>query len=183
MKHDMIVLKDYAKAHDYANLQRYIEQMEIENFETETYMWTQNKAWDLILQQKKIEAEQKGIRMAIESMLIKRFPLNEREGCVLWGNLLDNAIEACEKIQSGERWIHIKIEKQNEMVFIEISNSIDKEPVIKRGELVTTKSEKSLHGYGIKSVKRIVEKYDGIISYQSKGKVFKVNITLSDMDD
>ena len=183
MKHHLIVLKDYARAQDYENLQRYLEQMENENFETETYIWTQNKVWDLILQQKKLEAEQKGITMTIESMLIKSFPLNEREGCVLWGNLLDNAIEACEKIQEGEKWIRVKIEKQNEMLFIEIANRIAKEPVIKNGELATTKTEKSLHGYGIKSVRRIVEKYDGIMSYQSKGKVFRVNITLNDVDD
>lgn len=183
MKHDMLVLKDYAKEHDYDSIQKYIEQWGIANFETEPYIWTQNKVWDLIFQQKRIEAERKGITMTIESMLIKSFPLNEREGCVLWGNLLDNAIEACEKIQDGERWIYIKIEKQNEMLFIEIANSIDKEPVIKRGELVTTKSEKSLHGYGIKSVTRIVEKYDGIISYQAKGKVFKINVTFGDMNN
>ena len=144
-------------------------------------IWTQNKIWDMVLSYKRNEAEQKGIKFVIDSVLVPSFPFDDREGCSLFGNLLDNAIEACEKIDSGEKFINVKIEKQQQLLFLEIANSIKEEPQFQNNKLVTMKSEKSLHGYGLKSVKRIIDKYEGIISYQAKDRAFVVKLTFFDM--
>lgn len=66
-------------------------------------------------------------------------------------------------------------------MFLEIVNSVKEEPQFENNELVTTKAQKLLHGYGLKSVKKIIDKYDGIISYQVKDRVFVVNLTFFDM--
>lgn len=94
---------------------------------------------------------------------------------------MDNAIEACRSLEEKGRWIIIKMEKKNQILFIEIKNSIGKKPVVKNGELITSKSDYMKHGYGIKSVKRIVEKYEGDFTYQTENDKFQVNLSFFDM--
>ena len=91
------------------------------------------------------------------SMIKQQGPLEEKDICVLLGNLLDNAIEASETVKNHDAWIRVKLEKAGYLFFIEISNSCEKVPEIIDGEILTTKREKEFHGYGLKSVKRIRE--------------------------
>lgn len=96
---------------------------------------------------------------------------------VLFGNLLDNAIEACMKVESKYRRVDVKIGTQNELLFIQIDNSIGEPPIQKGRNLVTTKNEKMRHGYGLKSVENIVKKYDGTFSYYIEEKHFSIVIS------
>ena len=177
LKHDLLALSKYTKESDLVGVQTYLEKMAEGLQVHENGVWTHNRIWDFVIQKKKDEAEEKGIEMNINVASILSFPLDEREGCVFFGNLLDNAIEACEKIKNGRKWICVKIEHQEQLVFIEISNSICEKPKLKNGNLVTEKKQPLLHGYGLKSVKSIVEKKGGIISYQIGDDEFKVEIS------
>ena len=95
----------------------------------------------------------------------------------MFGNLLDNSIEACEKIKKGKRWIKVQVEKQNRLLFLDISNSIEEKILVRGGKLITNKKDKTNHGYGLKGIERIVNKYEGEMSYQVKGNLFKIIIT------
>lgn len=55
-------------------------------------------------------------------------------------------------------------------------NSVDEAPIMKKGKPVTVKQDKMRHGYGLKSVERIVNKYEGTVEYLSKDKVFQVKL-------
>ena len=63
------------------------------------------------------------------------------------------------------------------MLYITISNSIKGRPLEKEGKLITNKQNHQLHGYGIKSVQKIVRKYEGDFSYQIRESEFIVTIT------
>ena len=63
------------------------------------------------------------------------------------------------------------------MLFIKIANDFESETIFHNGEYLTTKTNKSAHGYGIKSARRIVEKYDGSITFQAEENVFQVKIS------
>ena len=80
-------------------------------------------------------------------------------------------------MQYGKRCILLKLKKRQRSLFIEISNSLGTVPRIKDGELFTSKKDKILHGYGLKSVKRIVQKYDGVFSFSVEEETFKVKIS------
>ena len=99
------------------------------------------------------------------------------EICTLFSNLLDNAIEACEKIEDDRRWVAIQITRKSGMLYLTISNSIKDRPAEQEGKLITNKQNHQLHGYGIKSVQRIVRKYEGDFSYQVCESKFIVTIT------
>lgn len=90
---------------------------------------------------------------------------------VLYGNLLDNAIEACMKLPKEDRFIRVenKIVEGN-MVLIIQNAKVN----VKNEELLTTKKDKYSHGRGINSVRRVIEKYNGNISFIDRGEGFEV---------
>lgn len=90
--------------------------------------------------------------------------------------------EACEKVTDKERKkISIKIEQHMQMLFLEIKNGTDKLPAKSGHTFLTSKQDKSLHGYGLKSVERIVTRYDGDLAYEMEDGMFVVSITFFDL--
>ena len=95
------------------------------------------------------------------------------------GNLLDNAVEAAEK--SRDKQVNIETDFRNNFSVIIISNSCDSIPKLDETDLpITTKNNRKLHGFGLKSVKKTIKKYTGDIGveYNSVKKVFIVTVML-----
>lgn len=69
-----------------------------------------------------------------------------------------------------------KNQKKKTFLFIEITNTFVSIPQERDGELITDKKNSNIHGYGMKSIKRIVKKYDGFIECQVKEKKYSVHI-------
>lgn len=183
MKNHFIVLRRYEREREWEKLSEYIEEISGDLLSTDKRSWTGNSVLDFILSQKKAEAEGKGIPFSIVTEQLAELPFSDNEIIALFGNLLDNAIEACERIQHIDKWIEVKLKKQNLMFSIEVSNSLERIPLQKNGELITMKKDRSVHGYGIKSVERIVEQYDGTLGYQMKDDRFQVNLSFFDNED
>lgn len=183
IKNHFLVLKELEKEKDYDGISRYLKEIEQEFLKVTMRRWTGHRFADVMLEQKKAKAEQLGIEFDIQSVPISKWPINDSEICSLFGNLLDNAIEACERKKDGDRWIWVKIERQKQLLFINISNAIDEAPVMKNGRLISKKQGRKIHGYGLKSVERIVNKYDGTICYDISKNVFKVELFFCGMGD
>lgn len=175
--HHILVLQQYEDAKEFEKLHHYLEVINGELKQTQHPIWTGNRIIDFVLNQKCQVAENSNIRYIIDTNSFFTLPLEEKDICVLLGNLLDNAIEASETVKNHDAWIRVKLEKAGYLFFIEISNSCEKVPEIIDGEILTTKREKEFHGYGLKSVKRIVKKYDGEMTMQVKEYEFKVYIS------
>lgn len=95
-------------------------------------------------------------------------------------NLLENAVEAASK--ANEKFIDFIITvKQNELLVISVENSVDKKVKILHNNIVSSKKEQGVHGVGLKSIKRIVNKYNGEItmSFSEKDMTFKTTIVFN----
>lgn len=92
----------------------------------------------------------------------------------LFGNLLDNAIEACQKVKSNNKRIDMKVDTYNDFIAIQISNSIEKRTRWSEGKPKTEK--KHGHGIGLVNVEQIIQKYDGNIMYDDRDGKFTCNI-------
>lgn len=180
LKHQFLILQECEASGEYEKLHEYLIKMNKSVYQLDEKVWTGHRVLDFILNQKKMQAEKSGITFQVCVAALLNIPLSDGDVSVLFGNLLDNAIEACERIQDGNRWILFRLRKQRQLVFAEISNSIGEKPKIENGVLLTSKTDKSLHGYGLKSVNNIVEKYNGAFSYSVKEQVFKVNLSFYD---
>lgn len=176
-KHHFLIVQEYLKNEEYENLQKYVKQINDEFQRTVPKVYTGIKILDFILEQKRVVAQKSGIRYEIDTMLLTGIPTTEQETCALFGNLLDNAIEACCLVKTEEKWIKIQIQQINQLLSIELLNTFEIPCIRKQGVFETIKEERSVHGYGIKSMRRIVDKYQGIITYEEKEKIFTTKIT------
>ena len=174
-KHHFLVVQEYLKNEEYENLQKYIKQISDEFQRTVPKVYTGIKILDFILEQKRVVAQKSGIRYEIDTMLLTGIPTTEQETCALFGNLLDNAIEACCLVETEEKWIEIQINQSNQLLSIEVLNTFEIPCIRKQGVFETIKEERSVHGYGIKSMRRIVDKHQGLITYEEKEKIFILN--------
>ena len=99
--------------------------------------------------------------------------------CVILGNTLDNAIEACEKCKTTEPLtITVTCNCNSGFMFLSITNPISEKVNISNNYITTTKENKTLHGFGLYSLHSVVKKYDGKIELKSTDTTFTANIDL-----
>jgi len=176
MKHHLHILKEYSEEMDLAKIKKYLSELQEPVTELENVIWTRSQILNLILNQKMQEARKKGIQMKVETEPAFGLELKDTEICSVFGNLLDNALEAAALAKNDQKWVRVKLGRQGEMLFIQISNGILERPVTRNGELITTKSQGGLHGLGMKSVTRIVRRHGGDIQFEAEEERFRVNI-------
>lgn len=183
MKNHLLVLRNMERANQWDKLHDYLEEISKDILDDSTKIWTGNNIVDLILNSKKKQADSEGIAFSIGSNMIGDVPFKDGETISLLGNLLDNAIEACERIKSTEKWVTIRINRRYCLLYIEIENSIEEHPKEKNHRLISCKSEKEVHGYGLKNVRQIVDRYDGTYSYQIKENSFLTCVSFFSNED
>ena len=98
---------------------------------------------------------------------------------IIMENLLENAIEAASKCEL-KRKIVFELKNINDVLLLKIWNTSCKFPHVKNDKFVTDKSEKNTHGWGIESVKNILEKYNGKINFEYDNNYFEVVIIMEE---
>lgn len=96
----------------------------------------------------------------------------------LFGNALDNAMEAVMQLKAEERLINLQLYEKAGLIFIQIENYFLGEIKMEEGLPVTTKAEKAYHGFGVKSIMEIVEKYRGFVTIETENQIFLLRITI-----
>ena len=153
----------------------YLKNLHVSATKASNFIWTDNEFVDMVLNSKLVEAQKLGIVIKINSDKFN-FSNNNYDLCLILGNLLDNAIEASTLAEN--KWIHINILKNKNIININISNSLKRKPVEKNGKLCTTKGDTRAHGIGLLSVRQLVEKNEGIFNYKFDNYHFEANVTL-----
>ena len=166
MKNHILALKKYDQEQNWSGLHEYLNELSDDMLEYNFHVWTGNHMLDMILNQKRKDAQNQNTVIQIDTEVFSTLPFTDREIISLFGNLLDNALEACEKINDKERWIKIKIKKKNLLLYIEIANALEEMPKQIQKEFVSNKKDNGLHGYGMKNIQDIVKKYDGLFQYK-----------------
>ena len=172
-KNNIISLTQLAEDGNVEEIKKYLKK-ENELVDTKMfYIKTGNDMVDAMINTKQKIAEQKGIIFVVNAAIPRKCRVNAIDLANILGNLIDNAIEACER--EDNTYIDINIKQNNKFLMIVIKNSF-------RGILMehmeTTKDNKMFHGIGLKSVKNIVKKYGGEISFDSEENEFCVSILL-----
>ena len=139
---------------------------------------TGNEALDLILSEKSLICQKKDIKLTCLADCSKLNFINKTDLYSLFGNLIDNAMEAVYKIQDvDKRHINLVVKNVNSFVSISIDNYYEGNIVLlDNGLPKTTKEDKDYHGYGMKSIQLIVNKYDGDLNISLDNNVFSLFI-------
>jgi signal transduction histidine kinase len=156
------VMSRLAKNGEYDELNCYLEHSEHDMKETKSAYLCENKLVNAILTDKFSEAQSKGIQTSFTGNLPEKLHIQGNDICSLLVNMLDNAIEACGKVPYGkEKKLELNLGMKNDFVYFSVTNSFVEAPVVEDGEFITSKEDKSKHGYGIFIIQRIVRKYNG----------------------
>ena len=153
----------------YCDLSRYFNEIIEDLHNVKIKQYTSLDIIDAVINSKVLYAERCNITVNVSTSYPIYVAIRQTDVCALLVNLIDNAIEACNKVENpDQRYINIGISTIGEMIVIKIENSYDfKSSILKSGgELRTTKENADLHGYGIKIVKSIVEKYNGSLEIE-----------------
>lgn len=94
----------------------------------------------------------------------------------LFGNLLDNAIEAVSALDDGKRIIGLRVRAVGDLLSINAHNYYENKLTLDNGIPETTKKDKQYHGFGLKSIQYVCDKYGGDLSINTQNNVFTVNI-------
>lgn len=138
---------------------------------------TGNEVIDTILTEKKLLCEKYGITLtAIINGKLLSF-MDKMDILVLFGNLLDNAIEAVEKL-TDKKTISITLSEVQGMVSIQSNNYYEGSIQMVDKTIMTSKKDKEYHGYGLKSIKEIVNRYNGRMLIKTDNQIFIVQIIL-----
>lgn len=176
LKHQINILKTQSYTGKSTN---YLEKMEREIRVYETQNKTGNQILDAVLTNKAMICQNKEIELKFivdgEALSF----MDDMDVSALFGNMLDNAIESAEKQQEKQKrliWLYVTREKQ--FVRIRTENYCDEKIHFKNGMPVTTKKDRQLHGYGMKSIKSTVEKYHGSVVAAQENNWFELKILL-----
>ena len=159
LKHQINLLK--AEANSRRSIE-YLEEMERDIRSYEAQNKTGNKVLDAVLTSKSLYCQNHeiGLTCVADGTLLDF--MAEMDISALFGNVLDNAIESVEKLDDKEkRLIHLSVARQKNFLRIRIENYTEEDITFKNGMPVTTKKDKHLHGFGMKSIQSTVRKYGG----------------------
>lgn len=133
---------------------------------------------DALITAKMQKMKEKNIRFIHRICIPKELSLKPLDFCVVLGNLLDNSIEANEKMPKSDRFISLSANQKQGYLSVQISNATSEKIKIRNNEIFTTKRNKEIHGFGLQSVKEIAEKYDGTVSFEQEDGAFSVIVML-----
>lgn len=178
MRHDfkeqLIVLKQLVADGEFNTVKKQIDKVEHSLKHSEDIIHTSNRMIDYIFNSK--ITSNPDITFIITGECVKLDRIDELDLASLFGNMLENAIEATK--QSGGTMIEVKFSIQGDYQNIICKNPL-KAPVIEvNPQLKTTKPEKDIHGYGVKSMKNIVKAAGGLIDFYEENSCFCVHIAL-----
>ncbi|MGG7078814.1 sensor histidine kinase [Clostridium sardiniense] len=183
IKHDMNnhnnIITVLLQNEEYDELKRYMNKYNenITDLESDILI-CKNKIIDAICLSKKSICKEKGIYIKFDIKVPEEISIDDLALCAIYGNLLDNAIEACDRIsdKNRDKFIDIKSKISKGYLTIELINSKEDISIKKNNKFITLKKDKKYHGIGLKSIQRSVNKYKGEVILKDKGKVFETNI-------
>ena len=177
IKNQLVVVQEMLKGHNYEQVVQYVEKVAKRFGMTEQYSASGNVAIDSILNYKLSKAKEMGIDVKANIAIPENIAIEEDDIVVILGNLLDNAIEANERICEG-KFITVDFNMDRGNAFIRIKNSFDSVVRHINGEFLTRKEERYSHGIGLKSVDAVVQKYNGLVDIEYDEREFVVHILM-----
>lgn len=157
----------------------YLEDLRTPIRELAQTTWTGDEAIDYLINSKMAFAGQQNIQTKVNIEFPRHSNIRSVDLTAILGNLLDNALEAATAANGELRFINLTIRRINNMLIVKVENGFEKKPIMADGKLQTSKAEKTLHGWGLKSALAAAERYDGTIETSFNQHIFQTVATLS----
>lgn len=170
-------MKAYVHMGEYTSLDEYLALLELDLNQFDSLVESGNVNLDAILNSKISLALHQGILVECKANCPKEVPLSNIDLCALMGNLLDNAMEACAKQEpQDEKFIRIYIGIIKKQFYISITNSTNE--VVRKMDAQYITNKRGNHGFGLRRINQVVDKYQGYLNRQNEPGVFVTEIMI-----
>lgn len=146
--------------------------------ERTVYSTTGNVAVDGIINYKLQNAMINHIRVTADVAVPSELSIEIADIITILGNLFDNALSAIMQLPEEERSLSLKLVYGQERLIISMSNPYKTDVRYENGEIVTTKKDTRNHGFGIKNIEKVVEKYNGYMEITHDNQIFTTDLLL-----
>jgi len=178
LKNHLIAIEGYINAENTDKALDYIHTISSETIFPDTLVNTKSVPLSALLSRKKQLCQEKEILFTPEIITTSSL-VTDIDLCIIVGNLLDNAIEAAEKVEDQNGYIDFSLQARNNIIHILCCNNYLTQPITSRGKLITHKvKQKSLHGIGLENMQKLVDKYDGTMNYSFDDHIFTMEILI-----
>ena len=167
MRHVIAVARDYIQKENYVGADKYLAEFDNSITSHTLISYCENPIMNALLHITAKMCEESGVAYSIEAQTPAALPYSDTETSVLFGNLFENAYEAALKCEKP--FLHITAQVKNENLLVEVRNSVAGKVAFRDGYPVTTKAD---GGIGVKSVRKVLDKYGGLLRQQQEGDVF-----------
>lgn len=159
--------------------ERWLDEMEADIHTYEAQNKTGNSILDTVLTGKSLYCQKHGIELSVVADGGSLSFMDTMDICTLFGNALDNAIECELKIPDREkRLIHLRLTTQKQFLLLQVENYCPDPPEFQGGLPVTTKSDGTNHGFGLKSIQYTAGKYGGTTTVHAEGGWFVLKVLI-----
>ncbi len=181
IKHHFQYIGDLIRNGQTAEAQKYIDSLYANNMGLKSLQYSGNMAIDSTLSHSLAEVYAKGIDLKYSIITPPDLSIDDVDLCILFGNLLDNSVEACDKITDPrqKKFITINAKTQKNYLVVSVTNSFNGEVVMDKEAYRTTKVNQRYCGIGLANIYNIINKYNGEISVEHTQDVFTVFAMLS----
>ena len=171
-------IKAHVALRQYRELDDYLRALDADLETVDSLIKSGNVMLDAIINSKVSLARSRGILVNAKAIAAENMSISDIDLCVIIGNLVDNAIDACERMeQADQRFIRIYIGSLKGQLYISVTNAMA-ETTRNQSGLYPTKKTGALHGQGLRRVDGVVNKYGGYLNRQNEPGVFATEIML-----
>ncbi len=170
------VLKAHLAMGQMEQLSDYLDQLEQDLSRVDSYVKSGNLMVDAVLNSKLSLAQQKEIVLHCTAALPEQLRVRDVDLCVILGNLLDNAIEACEQIPVEKRFLRVYCAVLKEQLYLSVQNAAKEDLNFDERNYISQK--RGNHGLGMKRVKVLVDQYQGFLNLQNQPGIFAAEVLL-----
>lgn len=178
MKNHLMCVDNLIREGEYEDAVQYLQDVRGLAEELSYSVKTGNNILDIIINSKVLECKKNDIDMSIKVNFPESINMEFIDICTIYGNALDNAIEACKVMENKatKKRIAIKTTLVNSFLVIKITNTFSGQIKKEREKIVTTKQDKNCHGIGLKNICYAVDKYEGELKIDYTDTEFSLTI-------
>jgi hypothetical protein len=182
LRHHMETIHELLVAQETQKAGAYIESVLQEERQMAERTYSSNVTVNSIIGFRLSQARKNGIQVTCAVHVPTVLAVDDVDLSILLSNMLENSLEACMRMKHRENaYIHLEIRKTKSFLFVECVNSVEhteKAEILKTGQK-TIKSDRADHGFGLEAMRRVAEKYEGILQIEQEQGRFTIRTNLS----
>lgn len=178
MKNHMLCLNELIRSRQFDDAEKYLNSITEVFKSSDKVIHTDNIVIDSILNAKFVIMKEKNIEFSYNIEIPPKIGMEPIDICVVFGNSMDNAIEACERITHGAKTISLAVIYKSNSLLISVKNTTDGKPVKRGATFLSSKRNLQESGIGLSNIKRVVEKYNGILDVKYNDNTFELSAVL-----